>query len=206
MIQITSSKGTCGTIVCNLLTELGCEFNVKNIALDHDKSISETPISGRVPILEIGNIRISQTLTICLYICEKYDFCGRMLSLDSEARYKQIESLCVLATDIQPIIRFVFRQEIHSKIDFSISIKQAVDYIRKLLYASGSNWLFDSNYSLNDIYAFELMRWVSNTEYNTLLTPIIPWLENCLKIQSIETSIRQDGLKFWGKPSAGLII
>lgn len=197
MIKISSAKGTCGTIVCNLLMELKIPFIVNYVELnsEHDDKYS---LFGKVPVLIRGDFSITQTTAICLYICENFDLHGKMLSLNKHQRFKQIESMMALATDIQPMIRMLFKSHIDKNLVYESLITEAVDHLYNMQQASGSSWLFGDSHSLNDLYAFELMRWVSNTKFSSSLTPITPWMSKCMTIDSVKESIKKENLKVWG--------
>lgn len=199
MIEISSAQGSCGTIVCNLLMELKIPFIVSYIDLNAEHNEAQYSLFGQVPRLTHAGFSISQTTAICLYICEHFDKHGYMLSLDSLQRFKQIESLAAMATDIQPMIRMLFKTHMNNNFGYEGLISEAVHYIDNLLQASGGDWLFGHRPTLNDFYAFELMRWVSNTKYGSRLTPIASWLDRCLTLDSVKASIKNENLKVWGR-------
>jgi glutathione S-transferase len=198
MIEIISAKGTSGTILCNLLMELNLPFTATYIDLTASHHDPKSSVFGRVPVLRYGSVSLTQTTTICLYICERFDHKGRMLSLDSGLRFKQLECLMALATDIQPIIRMLFRSKADKNLEFESFITEAVNYMTTKLQESRGPWFFGDNHSLNDLYAFELMRWVSNTCYSVCLAPITPWMEHCMALDSVRESIKRENLKIWG--------
>ena len=55
-----------------LLEELGVNYQANRVDLTHSESGNRSPDpTGRVPFLVDGEVKISETVAICMYICEK---------------------------------------------------------------------------------------------------------------------------------------
>lgn len=148
------------------LEELGASYDsVKVDLLSTNGTVKSPHPFGKVPYLIDGDISISETLAICIFLCEKYG--GNALYPADPAEKSRVNSWISFAiTDLESSVwgllkQLLFTTEKTRREDVINYFKEEVNnVVSQLKIDDGTLWIASDNFSLADIFMSQTLQWV----------------------------------------------
>ncbi len=147
------------------LEELGASYDsVKVDLLSANRAVESPHPFGKVPYLIDGDISISETLAICIFLCEKYG--GDTLYPSDPAEKSRVNSWISFAiTDLESSVWGLLKQLLFTTEE--IRREDVVNYFREEVYKVVSQleiddrtrWIASENFSLADIFMSQTLQW-----------------------------------------------
>lgn len=166
-MKLFYSSGACSLSVRITLHELDvkCDFesvNLKNKQTQSEKDFLLINPKGAVPTLVLDNNEVlTENVAIQIYLAEKYNG-SKLLPLDNMKRYRVIEWLSFIASDLHKTCGSLFNPNLPEDIKNSVfkpPLKQKLSYIERHLLKN--KYLVDDQFSLADSYLFVILSWLT---------------------------------------------
>ncbi|MDC9615206.1 glutathione S-transferase family protein [Xenorhabdus khoisanae] len=147
------------------LEELGVSYDTIKVDLLNDSPSVISPHSrGKVPFMVDGDISIEETLSICLYLCEKYPE-KSFYSSDLKEKASINSWLSFALTDLESPIwnllkQLVFIPEEKRSLELvNYFRKESEKVINQLKFDKGHEWIAGNNFTLADIFMSHTLLW-----------------------------------------------
>ncbi|KMJ44814.1 glutathione S-transferase [Xenorhabdus khoisanae] len=147
------------------LEELGVSYDTIKVDLLNDSPSVISPHSrGKVPFMVDGDISIEETLSICLYLCEKYPE-KSFYSSDLKEKSSINSWLSFALTDLESPIwnllkQLVFIPEEKRSLELvNYFRKESEKVINQLKFDKGHEWITGNNFTLADIFMSHTLLW-----------------------------------------------
>ncbi|MDC9580590.1 glutathione S-transferase family protein [Xenorhabdus sp. PR6a] len=147
------------------LEELGVSYDTIKVDLLNDiPSVTSPHSRGKVPFMVDGDISIEETLSICLYLCEKYpekNFYPTALKEKSIINSWLSFALTDLESPIWNLLKqLIFISEKKRSLELvNYFRKESEQVINQLKFDKGSEWIAGNNFTLADIFMSHTLLW-----------------------------------------------
>lgn len=147
------------------LEEIGATYETIKVDLFNPASnVKSLHPLGKVPFLIDEEVSISETLAICIYLCEKHqDFTLYPANLGEKASVNSWLSFCV--TDLEAPVwgllkHIIFTQENQRSTNLMNYLREeAGKVISQIHFNSAYNWIAGNNFTLADIFLSHTLQW-----------------------------------------------
>jgi len=179
------------------LEELGIDYeSVKVDLLAKDSPLQSPHPFGKVPYLIEGDLSVSETLAICLYLCEKSTH-HSLYPTDIEARAKVNAWLSFILTDLESGIWGLLKQlilvpeEKRSPDLVRYFTNEANNAISQISLNENTLWLASNEFTLADIFMAQTLQWAKVCGL-TLPVTVYAYLEKTLSRTSYRKAVEQN--------------
>lgn len=147
------------------LEELGASYDsVKVDLLSANRAVESPHPFGKVPYLIDGDISISETLAICIFLCEKYGV-DTLYPSDPAEKSRVNSWISFAITDLESSVWGLLKQLLFTTEE--IRREDVVNYFREEVYKVVSQleiddrtrWIASENFSLADIFMSQTLQW-----------------------------------------------
>jgi len=201
-MKLYYSKGACSLAVRILINELNipCEFESVNLVVkktERGEDFLTINPKGAVPVLVLDNNEVlTENAAIQQYIADKYKAFELFPPVGDFNRYRVIEWLNFISTDLHKGCSPLFNPEIPDNIKdtiFKKSLKGKLKFVDAHL--TNNKYLMGDNFSLADGYLFVILRWLTYFQINLTEWPQLSLYHDLLETRhSIVRSLREEGL------------
>ncbi|WP_392559661.1 glutathione S-transferase family protein [Orbus mooreae] len=147
------------------LEELGATYNTIRVDLMNSVSGVKSPHpNGKVPFLEDENCSISETLAICIYICDKY--ADKFLYPTNPAEKAHVNSWISFAlTDLESPVWNLLKQVLFTPDNqrlpplINYFKHEASQVISRIKFNPDYTWIAGNNFTLADIFMSHTLLW-----------------------------------------------
>ena len=146
------------------LAEIGLPYELVRVELDHGK-VSEEYLAlnpwGKIPTLEDGDLVLTESAAICLYLAEKFSQVRLAPAVGTRERAELYRWLLWLSNTVQMAQMRHFYPERYGK----DGVKEAADaelaghYDLLDAHLAGREWLVGDERTIADFFLFMLTRW-----------------------------------------------
>ncbi|WP_241587074.1 glutathione S-transferase family protein [Rosenbergiella epipactidis] len=179
------------------LEELGINYSSISVDLLAENSLTRSPHPfGKVPYLVDGDISISETLAICIYLCEKNE--GKLLyPTNIETKASVNTWLSFAATELESNIwgllkQLVFVPEEKRNADLVLYFtSEANKAISQLSIDENLQWIACNEFTLADIFISQMLQWAKACGI-TLPSPADAYLDKTLKRASYYRAVEKN--------------
>lgn len=200
-MKLYYAPGACSLAPHIVLNELGADYDLEKVDLAAKKTetgadFNEVNGKGYVPTLEIGKDEVlTEVATILQYLADKAKNSDLLPSFGSMERYRAMESLNFVASELHKGIGGLFSPTMPD--DGKKVIIERVQ--RRLAWLDGQlarkPYLLGDKYSVADAYAFTVLGW---TKYvNIDLSPyshIVAYLDRVGARPAVQAAMKKEGL------------
>ena len=179
------------------LEELGIDYSSVSVDLLAENPLTRSPHPfGKVPYLVDGDISISETLAICIYLCEKNE--GNLLyPTNIETKASVNTWLSFAATELESSIwgllkQLVFVPEEKRNADLVLYFtSEANKAISQLSIDENLQWIACNEFTLADIFIAQMLQWAKACGI-TLPPPADVYLDKTLKRASYYRAVEKN--------------
>lgn len=179
------------------LEELGIDYSSVSVDLLAENPLTRSPHPfGKVPYLVDGDISISETLAICIYLCEKTE--GNLLyPTNIETKASVNTWLSFAATEFESSIwgllkQLVFVPEEKRNADLVLYFtSEANKAISQLSIDENLQWIACNEFTLADIFISQMLQWAKACGI-TLPSPADAYLDKTLKRASYYRAVEKN--------------
>jgi len=179
------------------LEELGIDYSSISVDLLAENPLTRSPHPfGKVPYLVDGDISISETLAICIYLCEKTE--GNLLyPTNIETKASVNTWLSFAATELESSIwgllkQLVFVPEEKRNADLVLYFtSEANKAISQLSIDENLQWIACNEFTLADIFIAQMLQWAKACGI-TLPSPADAYLDKTLKRASYYRAVEKN--------------
>jgi glutathione S-transferase len=209
MITLYYSPGTASLAPHFLLEELGVPYElvlVDTTQQEHQKAayLSLNP-KGKLPFLVDGDLHLSESAAICLYLCERYGKETWSPALASPERAHLYQWMLYLSNTLQAeLLTYFYPHRLAAEEATSETIKQHAEqrlgemlsYIDRNFAQSGHRYLLGSEMSVADLFLFMLCRWTRHLKKSAKTYPhLAPYLIRMCQRDSILRSFAEENIE-----------
>lgn len=212
MIQLFYSPGTACLAPHFLLEELGIAYEL--VLIDTAKQQHQEAAylklnpKGKIPFLIDGELHLSESAAICLYLAEKYADARQVShvnpALGSTERARLYQWMFYLSNTLQAELLSYFYPERLSndeataaqvKVHAEQRVAEMLRYIDTQLNRTPSAYLLGEELSCADLFLFMLCRWTRGMTKPAREYPHLkPYLQKLFDRPSIQNSLAQEGI------------
>ena len=212
MIQLYYSPGTACLAPHFLLEELGLAYElvlVDTTKHEHQQAdyLKLNP-KGKIPFLIDGELHLSESAAICLYLTEKYADIKKMSHFNPAPgtfeRARLYQWMLYLSNTLQAELLSYFYPERLSnnevtaaqvKLHAEQRVADMLHYIDMQLDTTSGPYLLDHDLSCADLFLFMLCRWTRGMHKPAREFPrLATYLQMLFDRPSIQNSLRQEGI------------
>lgn len=200
-MKLFYSKGACSLIIRIILNEIGVPFesesvNLKTKKTEHDLDYVSINPKGSVPALLLENgMVLTENAVIMQYLADHYQAVNLLPLIDDFQRYRVLEWMNYLTTDIHkgfgPLFNPNIPQDIKDQI-FKPLLVTKFKYIDKQLQHP---YLLGKHVTLPDAYLYVMLRWATSMALDIESCQHLHAYKEQLQIRkSIVDALQQEGL------------
>ncbi|OGT30761.1 MAG: glutathione transferase GstA [Gammaproteobacteria bacterium RIFCSPHIGHO2_12_FULL_35_23] len=202
-MKLYYSKGACSLAIRIIIHEIGVtsEFeavNLKNKTTEAGENYLLINPKGAVPaLMTADNELLTENLVIQLYLAEKYKATNLLPTADNFKRYRVLEWLNYISTDVHKSFGPLFNPNVSEEMKETVFIpllRNKLVFINDHLI--NKNYLLNDQFTLPDAYLFVVLRWVATFKIDLAkfenLSRYVTVLANR---ESIVLSLQEEGLK-----------
>lgn len=212
MIQLFYSPGTACLAPHFLLEELGIAYELVLIDTTKQQHQEETYLKlnpkGKIPFLIDGELHLSESAAICLYLAEKYADARQVSHLNPAIgkieRAGLYQWMFYLSNTLQAELLSYFYPERLSNDDATAAqvkthaeqrVADMLRYIDTQLTITPGTYLLGEELSCADLFLFMLCRWTRGMTKPAREYPHLkPYLQKLFDHPSIQNSLAQEGI------------
>ena len=179
------------------LEELDIDYSSINVDLLAENPLTRSPHPfGKVPYLVDGDISISETLAICIYLCEKTEG-NSLYPTNIETKASVNTWLSFAATELESSIwgllkQLVFVPEEKRNADLVLYFtSEANKAISQLSIDENLQWIACNEFTLADIFISQMLQWAKACGI-TLPSPADAYLDKTLKRTSYYRAVEKN--------------
>lgn len=149
-----------------------------------------------VPTLEIDHeTKLSEVLVISLFLADKKPELRLAPAADSFERFRQLEMLSFIATEVQakfiPVLRPFVNEE--AKDQFRALLVRNFTSLNQRL-ADGRDYLFGADFTVADAFLFSIVPWVVRTKVDILnLSHLVAYMDRVAARPSVAKAMKEEG-------------
>ncbi|WP_342606605.1 glutathione S-transferase family protein [Pantoea agglomerans] len=147
------------------LEEIGATYDTSRVELFDPTSDVKSPHPfGKVPFLVDGKISISETLAICIYLCEKHQN-GTLYPANPEEKASVNAWLSFSLTDLEAPVWSLLKQNVfipenQRSTGLMNSLRdEATKVISQIRFNPSHTWIAGDNFTLADIFLSHSLLW-----------------------------------------------
>lgn len=147
------------------LEELGATYNTIKVDFTNSVSSVKSPHPyGKVPFLEDGNCAISETLAICIYVCEQYAD-NALYPTNPEEKAAVNAWISFALTDLESPVWNLLKHVLFIPSDqrsahlINYFKQDATEAISRIKLSSNNAWIAGNNFTLADIFLSHTLLW-----------------------------------------------
>ena len=215
MMKLYYSPGTACLAPHFLMEELALPYEL--VLVDTGKKEHQQPAylqlnpKGTIPLLIDGNLQLTESAAICLYLAERYPDQdpdqGRNFSPapGTPARARLYQWMLYLSNTLQAeLLSYFYPERLHEDAAGAAQVKasaeqrvaQMLGYIDEQLAKSGGPYLLGEQLSIADLFLFMLCRWTRGMQVPARAYPHIgPYLNALSARPSIVKVFRMEGIE-----------
>jgi len=172
MIRLYHAPGACSTVVRIALEEAGAEFELVPVdfanAEQRGEAFRAINPNGRVPVLETGQGRLTESVAILDWIARRWPEAGLAPLDDAWAMAQMVSFNAFVASSIHPAYAHVSRPERYAEGEAAAAAMKArapdalAGFYRIVedRLSDGRPWLLGQSYSLSDPYLMWITGWI----------------------------------------------
>ncbi|WP_370388614.1 glutathione S-transferase family protein [Snodgrassella alvi] len=156
-MKIYTAPGARSLAVIWALEEIGLPYEAIRVEIHTDNAVVKSPHPfGKVPFLTEGSFSLSETLAICLYICEKKQNTLYPANLQEKAIINSLISFSI--TDLETPLSCLAKQILFTPEDqqwpefINYFKKQTIDVLSRIELKETNAWLIGDTFTLADIF------------------------------------------------------
>lgn len=212
MIQLYYSPGTACLAPHFLLEELGLAYEL--ILVDTTKQQHQEAAylqlnpKGKIPFMIDGDLQLSESAAICLYLIEKYADAQQAAHLNpptsSAERARLYQWMLYLSNTLQAeLLSYFYPERLSEDAAGAAQVKahteqrvaSMLSYIDTQLSNTAGNYLLGHELSCADLFLFMLCRWTRGMTKPAREYPHLkPYLQSMFERRSIQDSLAQEGI------------
>lgn len=200
-MKLYYSPGACSLAPHIVLNELGSPYELEKVDLAAKKTETGADFTavndkGYVPTLDIGEGEIlTEVSTILQYLADKAGNSGLLPSFGSMDRYRAMETLNFVASELHKGIGGLFNPSMPEEGKKAIieRLKRHLGWLDAQL--AKKPYLLGENYSVADAYAFTVLGW--SKWVNVDLSPyahIVAYLDRVGARPAVQAALKKEGL------------
>lgn len=200
-MKLYYSPGACSLAPHIVLNELGSPYELEKVDLAAKKTETGADFTavndkGYVPTLDIGKGEIlTEVSTILQYLADKAGNSGLLPSFGSMDRYRAMETLNFVASELHKGIGGLFNPSMPEEGKKAIieRLKRHLGWLDAQL--AKKPYLLGENYSVADAYAFTVLGW--SKWVNVDLSPyahIVAYLDRVGARPAVQAALKKEGL------------
>jgi glutathione S-transferase len=156
-----------------LLEEIGAPFQL--VLVNREANAHKSPEylklnpAGLIPVLVDGDVVVSETAAICLYLADKFPSANLIPPLQTAARAECYRWLIYLTNTLQAeLIHYFYPERIggeHAELikeNATQRVMSMLDILDEQLAKSGGPFILGAQYTIADIFLFMMCRWTRN--------------------------------------------
>lgn len=200
-MKLYYSKGACSLAIRILLHEIGvtCEYvavNLKTKQTETGKDYLKISEKGAVPVLEIDDQTVlTENVVIQQYLAETYHATRLLPAIGDFKRYRVLEWLVFITTDLHKNFSPLFNQEVPQEVKdrvFLPVIRKKLSYVEAKM--SDDGYLM-SEFTLADCYMFVMLLWVPHFKETLSAWPKLErYFEKMKKRPSVIEALREENM------------
>ena len=212
MIQLYYSPGTACLAPHFLLEELGLAYEL--ILVDTAKQQHQEAAylqlnpKGKIPFMVDGELHLSESAAICLYLIEKYTDTQRATHFNpapgTAERAQLYQWMLYLSNTLQAeLLSYFYPERLSEDAAGAAQVKahaeqrvaSMLSYIDTQLSKTAGNYLLGHELSCADLFLFMLCRWTRGMNKPAREYPHLkPYLQSMFERRSIQDSLAQEGI------------
>ena len=209
MITLYYSPGTASLAPHFLLEELGLPYQLVLVDTGKEENQKAEYLAlnpkGKIPFLIDGDLQLSESAAICMYLCERYGSASWSPALASSERAHLYQWMLYLSNTLQAELMVYFYP--HRLADNELAaekIKQhtvarladMLTYIDTHFATTGQDYLLGNEISVADLFLFMLCRWTRHLELSAKTYPhLAPYLKRMCQRDGFMQSFMQEGIE-----------
>ncbi len=201
-MKLYYSRGACSFAVRILLHEMKipAEFekvDLKTKQTENGEDFLKVNLKGTVPVLLLDNGEIlTENAVIHQYLAEKYANIQLLPSIGDFKRYRVLEGLNFVATDLHKGFGPIFNADVPDKLKDEIFKPKLLAKARILdEMLSKHQYLCGDTYTLGDGYLFTILRWYKGMKIDiSALKYLSRYFDELAKRPAIVQSLKEEGL------------
>jgi glutathione S-transferase len=200
-MKLYYSPGACSLAPHIVLNELGATYDLEKVDLaakTTETGTDYTAVNGKgyVPTLDLGKGEVlTEVSTILQYLADKAGNSGLLPAFGSMDRYRAMESLNFIASELHKGIGGLFNKAMPDD-----GKKAIIDRLERRFAwldseLSKKPYLLGQNYSVADAYAFTVLGWTK--WLNIDLSPyahIVAYLDRVGQRPAVQAALKKEGL------------
>ncbi|HDX8940970.1 glutathione S-transferase family protein [Klebsiella michiganensis] len=147
------------------LEELGANYSTVKAGLRSCDPEARSPHPfGKVPFMEDGNVSVSETLAICIYICEQHPG-TELYPVGAEEKATVNSWLSFALTDLESPVWGLLKQRVftpesqRSSDLINLLRREAQEAVSRVVLRAGSPWIAGEHFTLADIFISHTLQW-----------------------------------------------
>lgn len=201
-MKLYYSRGACSLSVRITLHEAGVQFaaesvNLKTKKTESGKNFLEINPKGAVPVIELDDGEIlTENTSIHIYLADHYGLNHLLPPLSDFNRYRVLEWLSYVASDVHKACSPLFNPEVPADIAdnlFRPLLRKKLDYIEHCLQKQV--YLGGDTASLADHYFFAILGWLGALKINISDYPALKRYYNQMKTRpAVQRAMQEEEL------------
>ena len=200
-MKLYFSPGACSLAPHIVLNELGSEYDLVKVDLGAKKTETganflDVNDKGYVPTLEFGTGEVlTEVSTILQYLADKARDSGLLPAFGSMERYRAMESLNFVASELHKGIGGLFNPAMPEEGKQAMKDRLTRRFVWLDALLAKQPYLLGDNYSVADAYAFTVLGWTRHV--NIDLSPyahIVAYLDRVGARPAVKAAMVKEGL------------
>lgn len=201
-MKLYFSKGACSLAVRIVLHEIGvsCEYEAVNLATKQTESgadFFQVNPKGAVPVLVTDdNETLTENAAIQQYLADKYHAANLLPAVDEFSRYRVLEWLNFVSTDLHKGFGPLFDPKLPAEIKDTFVkplLKNKFDYVDHHLQQH--KYLMGEQFTLADAYLFVITSWLAHFAMDINQWPALArYFAELKQRPSVHQSLQDEGL------------
>lgn len=200
-MKLFYTKGACSLICRIVINEIGIEASYESVNLGTKVTESGTNFltinpKGSVPVLQLDSgEKLTENAVIIQYLADTYKATDLLPALGHFERYKVLEWVNYLTTEIHKSFSPLFSPAIPAELKSSIFIPLIEKKFAFLNdHLAHNQYLAGKTFMLPDAYLFVMLLWARGMKIDVNQWPhLIRYQAELQKRESIEKSLKQEG-------------
>lgn len=201
-MKLYYSRGACSLAARIIINELDlkCEYesvDMKTKKTETGKDFNQINAKSYVPALLVGNELLTENINIQVYLAEKYPQSGLLPAPGDFSRYRVLEWLCYISTELHKSFGAIFNQSIDQSLKNEIFVPMIQKKLRWVDECIAENkFIMGGRFTLPDAYLMVILLWAQKMLPNGIkdCAHLIRYFKDMKEYPSVAKSLQEEGL------------
>lgn len=202
-MKLYYSRGACSLAVRIIVNELGleCEYesvDIKTKKTETGEDFNHINPKSYVPALLVENELLTENINIQVYLAEKYPQAGLLPVPGDFNRYRVLEWLCYISTELHKSFGALFNETFDAQLKkefFIPMIQKKFKWVNGQI--AGNKFIMGDRFTLPDAYLMVMLLWARKMLPNGLsdYSHLLRYFKEMQEYPSVAKSLQEESLK-----------